>query len=214
MRGTLGLFNLFELLQLLNSNARTGALIIKHPRFGETRIYFVKGRIVHAAHKNVFDEGVIYNILMDERGDFEFQTARTAVEETLTQSFEQLMFDVIRMMPAETQVGMTLEPDPSTTSTQDGSTDYSKLTIKQKLRVAKELKGLMVALEQGVLERWEVQLDERIDKVKLRFEGGREIVLRVEGRDGIERRDIMISSEALMYHGLQAGQVVLVRPEL
>ncbi len=214
MRGTLGLFNLFELLQLLNSNVRSGALIIQHPRFGETRIYFVKGRIVHAVHKNVFDEGVIYNILMDERGEFEFQTARTALEETITQSFEQLMFDVIRMMPAETQVGMNLETDPSTTSTQDGSADYAKLTIKQKVRVAKELKGMLVALEQGVLERWEVQLDEQIGKVKLRLEGGREIVLRVEGRDGVERRDIMISSEALMYYNLKAGQVVLVRPEI
>lgn len=214
MRGTLGLFNLFELLQLLNSNVRSGALIIQHPRFGETRIYFVKGRIVHAVHKNVFDEGVIYNILMDERGEFEFQTARTALEETITQSFDQLMFDVIRMMPVETQVGMNLETDPSTTSTQESSADYSKLTIKQKVRVSKELKGMLVALEPGVLERWEVQLDEQIGKVKLRLEGGREIVLRVEGRDGIERRDIMISSEALMYYNLKAGQVVLVRPEI
>jgi hypothetical protein len=36
----------------------------------------------------------------------------------------------------------------------------------------------------------------------------------VEGRDGVERRDIMISSEALIYHNLKAGQVVLVRPEI
>jgi hypothetical protein len=45
--GTLELFSLADLFQLLAAVARTGCLVIDHPQ-GIARVYFDKGKIVHA----------------------------------------------------------------------------------------------------------------------------------------------------------------------
>lgn len=206
MRGTLGLFNLLELLQLLNHNQRTGALVVQHPTYGETRIYFNKGRIVHATQKNAADEGVLYNLILDEQGSFEFQAGRSAPKETLSQNFDVLMFEVLRMLPQE-HFGTKAPWLP-----QQKQRDH--IRGKFQLKVLRDLKGRSVALEKGLLERWEVQLDATVHRVTLKTEDGQEWTLPVFGTDLNEARVIWISSEALMFHNLHAGQTLVITPAL
>ena len=203
MRGTLGLFNLLELLQLLNSSGRTGALLVNHPRYGESRLYFVKGRIVHAAQRNVFDEGVIYNLLRDERGDFDFQAGRTAPEESIALGFDALMFAVLKMLPTQAQDH----------SEGKDTLERGGLGLKLRLQVGPQLSGHRVALNVSLLERWELALDRKVKRVRLRLEGSEAIILSVQDDPKLDTKTLLISSEALLYHGLSAGQSVRVRPE-
>jgi len=203
MRGTLGLFNLLELLQLLNSSGRTGALLVNHPRHGESRLYFVKGRIVHAAQRNVFDEGVIYNLLRDERGEFDFQAGRTAPEESIALGFDALMFAVLKMLPTQAQDH----------SEGKDTLERGGLGLKLRLQVGPQLSGHRVALNVSLLERWELALDRKVKRVRLRLEGSEAIILSVQDDPKLDTKTLLISSEALLYHGLSAGQSVRVRPE-
>ena len=45
--GTLGLFSLVDLFQLLAASGRTGRLAVQHP-LGRARVYFEKGQVRHA----------------------------------------------------------------------------------------------------------------------------------------------------------------------
>ena len=204
MRGTLGLFNLLEMLQLLNSSGRTGALLVAHPRFGESRIYFVKGRIVHAAQRNVFDEGVIYNLLRDEQGDFEFQAGRTAPEESIPLAFDALMFAVLKMLPTQT---------PTDNLEGKDTLERGGLGLKLRLQVGPQLSGHRVALNVSLLERWELALNRKVKRIRLRLEGRESVVLSVQDDPKLDLKILLISSEALLYHSLSAGQSVRVRPE-
>lgn len=105
MRGTLGLFNLVEVLQLLGVNKQSGVLSVVHPQQHEAKIYFQDGRIVHAFNPNqkgVFDHGILVNLLRDERGEFQFYAGRTPPQKTVDQSLDAFLFEVIRMLPPDT----------------------------------------------------------------------------------------------------------------
>ena len=73
MRGSLGIFNLVDLLQLLAANHSKGLLTVHHPSRGECKLYLDgSGRMLHAAFDDHEGIPAIKAILEDEHGNFEF----------------------------------------------------------------------------------------------------------------------------------------------
>ncbi|HEX2865221.1 MAG TPA: DUF4388 domain-containing protein [Deinococcales bacterium] len=98
MRGSLGLFSLLDLLQLLGSNQSRGYLAIHHPNRGEARVYLDQGRVVHIAFDGLTDLEALRAVLRDERGNFEFLPNRAAPAVTIQASLDNLLLAAIRGM--------------------------------------------------------------------------------------------------------------------
>ncbi|HZX00593.1 MAG TPA: DUF4388 domain-containing protein [Trueperaceae bacterium] len=97
MTGTLGLFSLVDLFQLLASARRSGRLTVDHPR-GRARVYFDKGVAVHADFDGMGGEEAVYALFADERGAFEFRIGMPAPEETIKSSTENLVLEAVRRL--------------------------------------------------------------------------------------------------------------------
>lgn len=95
MTGTLGLFSLVDLFQLLSSANRTGRLVVDHPE-GDARLYFRQGRVVHAEFCGLTGEEAVFALFADEQGTFEFTTGLPAPEESVTAGTENLILEAIR----------------------------------------------------------------------------------------------------------------------
>lgn len=95
MTGTLGLFSLVDLFQLLASSSRTGRLGVDHPA-GTARVYFDKGRVVHAEFGELVGEEAVYALFADERGSFEFTVGLPAPEVSVQGGTENLLLEAIR----------------------------------------------------------------------------------------------------------------------
>ncbi len=118
MTGTLGLFSLVDLFQLLASSSRTGRLAVEHPT-GKARVYFDKGRVVHAEFNQHIGEEAVYTLFADERGSFEFQIGLPAPEESVHTSTENLMLEAIRRLD-ESLRDNNIIPDDAVISFADG----------------------------------------------------------------------------------------------
>lgn len=97
MTGTLGLFSLVDLFQLLSSSSRTGRLVVDHPG-GLARVYFDAGRVIHAEFDRLQGEEAVYALFSDERGNFEFLLGLPAPRQTITTSTENLLLESIRRL--------------------------------------------------------------------------------------------------------------------
>ncbi len=95
MNGTLGLFSLVDLFQLLASSTRSGRLLVEHPR-GTARVYFDKGKVVHADFESLKGEEAVYELFNDERGSFEFSLGLPAPERTISGTTENLVLEAMR----------------------------------------------------------------------------------------------------------------------
>ncbi|MBB6097008.1 hypothetical protein HNR42_000422 [Deinobacterium chartae] len=275
MRGTLGLFNLLELLQLLGIHKQPGVLLIQHPE-GEAKIYFNGGRIVHAVFGEVFDHGAVLNLLRDERGEFEFQPGRVAAEETVDEPLDQFLFEVLRLLPNPTPMptpAFSAAPEPAepvyaphaipvllneraldsmTFSGEefavlahiDGRTPIETLrqhvprpgvlegllgrlmrggvlelrapaarTARLVVNVGRDLRGGEARLDQTIVLAWEKRLGRPVGRVRLRTDVGHEAVFEVLATPDVGAL-LLLSAEAMLYHGMQSGMAVLVKPEL
>lgn len=97
MTGTLGLFSLVDLIQLLSGAGRTGRLLIEHPR-GDAKIYFEEGEIVHARFDDHVGEDAVYALFADERGPFEFTAGLPALEKTVELGTQNLVLEAVRRL--------------------------------------------------------------------------------------------------------------------
>lgn len=95
MTGTLGLFSLVDLFQLLSSSSRTGRLLIDHPE-GKAKVYFDKGKVVHADFEQLRGDAAIYELFKNEQGGFEFSVGLPSPEISINQSTENLLLEAIR----------------------------------------------------------------------------------------------------------------------
>lgn len=111
MTGTLGLFSLVDLFQLLASARRSGRLTVDHPR-GRARVYFDKGVAVHADFDGMDGEEAVYALFADERGTFEFRIGMPAPEETIRSSTENLVLEAVRRLD-EARRDSATPPDPA-----------------------------------------------------------------------------------------------------
>lgn len=112
MTGTLGLFSLVDLFQLLASARRSGRLSVDHPK-GTARVYFEKGNVVHAEFAGVSGEQAVYDLFADERGTFEFRLGMPALEATITGGTENLVLEAVRRLDESRRgpvVGLDVQP--------------------------------------------------------------------------------------------------------
>ncbi len=93
--GTLGLFSLVDLFQLLAASGRTGRLAVQHP-LGRARVYFEKGHVRHAEFGALEGRAAVDALFSDERGTFAFTAGLPAPRATLEGSTEGLLLDVLR----------------------------------------------------------------------------------------------------------------------
>ena len=100
MTGTLGLFSLVDLFQLLSGASRTGRLAVDHPR-APARIYFDKGDVVHAEFDDLEGEEAVYALFADERGTFHFRIGLPAQRTTVRMSTQNLVLEAVRRLDEE-----------------------------------------------------------------------------------------------------------------
>ncbi|MEJ2288301.1 MAG: DUF4388 domain-containing protein, partial [Deinococcales bacterium] len=111
MTGTLGLFSLVDLFQLLSSSQRSGRLGVDHPA-GLARVYFDKGQVVHAEFGELKGEDAVFALFADERGSFEFRLGIPAPDSTITGGTENLVLEAIRRLDeARRDTGPTVARD-------------------------------------------------------------------------------------------------------
>jgi DNA-binding MarR family transcriptional regulator len=140
MTGTLGLFSLVDLFQLLASSSRTGRLAVEHPT-GKARVYFDKGRVVHAEFNNHIGEEAVYALFADERGSFEFQIGLPAPEESVQNSTENLMLEAIRRLDESLRDSNTI-PEDAVLSFADGVSLSDPLNLQaQEVALLKYVDG-------------------------------------------------------------------------
>lgn len=112
MTGTLGLFSLVDLFQLLGGAARTGRLAVDHPR-GPARIYFDKGEVVHAEFGDEEGAAAVYALFADERGTFHFRAGLAAPRTSMGMRAQNVVLEAVRRLDEERRDdGLALaEPD-------------------------------------------------------------------------------------------------------
>lgn len=95
--GTLGLFSLVDLFQLLASARRTGRLVVEHPA-GSARVYFDRGKAVHAEFGELRGVDAVFTLFADERGDFEFRLGLPSPDTTIELGTENLVLEAMRRL--------------------------------------------------------------------------------------------------------------------
>lgn len=95
--GTLGLFSLVDLFQLLAASKRTGRLTVQHP-VARARIYFDRGQLVHAEFGDLDGPAAVDALFADERGAFAFTAGLPAPRVTVDISTEAIVLDALRRL--------------------------------------------------------------------------------------------------------------------
>jgi hypothetical protein len=138
--GTLGLFSLTDLFQLLASSGRTGRLAVHHPA-GLARIYFDKGRVVYADFGGQVGEEAVFALFADERGSFEFQLGLPAPGVSISGPTEMLLMDVIRRLD-ESSKGVSPIPESAVPILTEGASASRTLGLEgRQLEVLKYVNG-------------------------------------------------------------------------
>lgn len=102
--GTLGLFSLVDLFQLLSSARRTGRLVVEHPA-ATARIYFDRGQAVHAEFGSLTGVDAIYTLFADEQGSFEFRIGLATPANTIDVGTENLVLEAMRRIDEAVRSG-------------------------------------------------------------------------------------------------------------
>ena len=97
MTGTLGLFSLVDLIQLLSGARRSGRLLVQHPK-GDAKLYFEEGQIVHAIFGELSGETAVYALFADERGPFSFAVGLPAMERSIELRTQNLVLEAVRRL--------------------------------------------------------------------------------------------------------------------
>jgi len=97
MTGTLGLFSLVDLIQLLSGARRSGRLLVQHPK-GDAKLYFEEGEIVHAIFGELSGETAVYALFADERGPFAFASGLPAMERSIELRTQNLVLEAVRRL--------------------------------------------------------------------------------------------------------------------
>ncbi|MBW6454317.1 MAG: DUF4388 domain-containing protein [Trueperaceae bacterium] len=104
MTGTLGLFSLVDLFQLLAASKRTGRLSVQHPS-GRARFYFERGQLRHAEFGDLEGPAAVDALFGDERGAFAFTAGLPAPRTTVEASTEAIVLDALRRLDESRRSG-------------------------------------------------------------------------------------------------------------
>jgi hypothetical protein len=110
--GTLGLFSLVDLFQLLASAGRSGRLGVQHPE-GLARVYFERGAVVHADFAGREGADAVYALFADERGTFEFVTGLPAPTHSISGVTESLVLEALRRLDEGRREDVDVGPEVS-----------------------------------------------------------------------------------------------------
>lgn len=97
MTGTLGSFSLVDLFQLLAGAGRSGRLAVAHP-LGLARVYFERGRAVHATFVQREGEAAVFALFEDATGTFEFTSGLPAPAYSIEVPTETLVLEALRRL--------------------------------------------------------------------------------------------------------------------
>lgn len=111
MTGTLGLFSLVDLFQLLAASSRSGRLTVDHPE-GSARVFFEEGRAVHAEFGDLTGEEAVYALFADEQGSFEFMLGLPSPRTSIEARTENLVLEATRRLDeARRDVEQSVDPE-------------------------------------------------------------------------------------------------------
>lgn len=186
MTGTLGLFSLVDLFQLLASSARTGRLGVRHPQ-GPARIYFDKGQVVHAEFGPMAGVEAVYALFEREEGSFEFTVGLPPPRVSIATSTENVILDAIRRLDERRR------DQPQTSVARDavlalGDRDLGKLTLHaDEFTILAQVNGArnvtQIAVEAGLEPELVMEVVGRLLKVgALRLNGKRPRTARLVSR--------------------------------
>ena len=108
--GTLGLFSLVDLFQLLAASKRTGRLTVQHP-VARARIYFDRGQLCHAEFGDLDGPAAVDALFADERGAFSFTAGLPAPRTTVQVSTEAIVLDALRRLDVSRDAVPFASPD-------------------------------------------------------------------------------------------------------
>lgn len=189
MTGTLGLFSLVDLFQLLASAQRSGRLAIDHPA-GVARVYLDKGRVVHAEFGELAGEDAVFALFADERGSFEFRMGIPAPSTSIRSGTENLVLEAIRRLDeSRREGGPTVARDavPTLDTTYERAADL--VLNEDERRVLEHANGqrnvTRIALDAGLDPDDTLAIVERLSRVGvLKMRGRRPRTARLVARLG------------------------------
>lgn len=201
MTGTLGLFSLVDLFQLLAASARSGRLSIVHPE-GNARIFFDKGRVVHAAFGGETGEAAVFALFADERGSFEFQLGSSAPQISVTTSLENLLLEATRRLDETRRSGGNpVKAESAKPRTARLVTQFSR----------EHLPAGVVGLDANIHASWERALGSAPAQVACRRADGKVDVFNVRAVPGAGPY-LLISQATLFSSSLGVNVTLLVKP--
>lgn len=182
MTGTLGLFSLVDLFQLLAAARRSGRLSIDHPR-GPAKVFFDKGQVVHAEFDGVSGEEAVFAIFADERGTFEFRVAIPAPFITVKGGTENVVLEAVRRLDESrrdddaattTPPPITRDAVPARSTQADalvaGTTTEPKLSAEERL-IVEQVDGqrtvTRIAIQAGIEPERAMSVTERLVRTGL-----------------------------------------------
>lgn len=131
MTGTLGLFSLVDLIQLLSGAGRTGRLLIQHPE-GDAKLYFEEGEIVHALFRDAVGEEAVYALFEDERGPFAFTSGLPALDRSIELGTQNLVLEAVRRLDeARRDQDGPVPFEPDVVPEVGGPVDATRVTLGQ-----------------------------------------------------------------------------------
>lgn len=98
LSGTLEFIGFADILQLLAGNAVTGVLKIKNDIYGEAYIFFSKGEVVNAAHKDFEDKKAFFIPFSWETGTFVFEEQEIESERKISHNITGLILEGLRLV--------------------------------------------------------------------------------------------------------------------
>lgn len=141
MTGTLGLFSLADLFQLLASSARSGRLTVDHPE-GIARIFFEEGRAVHAEFGALSGEEAVYALFANEQGSFEFMLGVPAPRQSVRTRTENLVLEASRRVDeAVRDVGRSVDAEAILAFNEDASAQGDLKLDQTEVALLREVDG-------------------------------------------------------------------------
>ncbi len=204
MTGTLGLFSLVDLFQLLAASARSGRLSVAHPE-GKALIFFDQGNVVHADFAGQIGAAAVYALFADERGSFEFRLGQAAPQVSVTMSTQNLLFEATRRLDETRHSAADHAGSARAVSTQPR-------TARLVTQLSREsLPGGVVGLDANIHASWERALGHAPTRVACRRADGHTDVFKVRAVAGAGPY-LLVSRETLFGTNLGVNVTLLVKP--
>lgn len=149
MTGTLGLFSLTDLVQLLATSSRSGTLTIAHPA-GPAHVTFASGDVRHAEFLGLSGMEAFHALFVDGRGTFTFADGAIDGPVTVFGSSQATLLEAARRVDEARRVEepdvVAVPPDAIATPTGRHVVDPSRLSAVE-LRILKAADGVRTVLK-------------------------------------------------------------------